>query len=356
MNPGSKVLFIDVVRAVASVMVVAIHVSDHAVNHFLQPQYSDLLYWWMSAFVNACSRAAVPLFVLVSGYLLLHRYAQATPWEWVRKRLTRILIPLVAWIAVYFLWRQFTTPHGYTGMEMLRDAVRGDPYYHLWFLYMLLGLYLATPILATYLRAADQLDIKYFVVLWLLSTAAPPLVSRALYINSFGLSVTVVSGFVGYFMLGHWMRNMVLNTRQGVLVAGVVLLSIVLTTLGTYVLTSRAEGKVDELFFSPMSPTVMIATLGLFAIANSIPWASVYESMPLLRMLVEALSAASFFLYLSHPLILDLLRFSGIPYFAADMNPFIGIPLTVAAIVLIAVGIRSALAGLQVFDTKLVFG
>jgi len=71
--PDSKILFIDVVRAIAAIMVVAIHVSSYAVDHFLAPQYTQHLYWWAAAFVNASSREAVPLFVLVSGYLLLGR-------------------------------------------------------------------------------------------------------------------------------------------------------------------------------------------------------------------------------------------------------------------------------------------
>lgn len=353
----SKVLFIDVIRAIAAVMVVVIHVSDYAVGHFLDPQHKQHLYWWVAAaFLNASSREAVPLFVLVSGYLLLGRFDKAAPWGWVKKRLFRILIPLIAWIAIYFLWHQVTLPGGYSAMEMLRDAVRGDPYYHLWFLYMLIGLYFSAPILEAYLRGADKVNIKYFVVLWFLFTALPPFINRALYINQFGLSVNVVSGFVGYFMLGHLMRDIVL-TRKQCLVAGLaIVLSVLATTLGTYLLMSRANGKADEFFFSPMSPTIMVGTLGVFALVKSIPWASVYAKLSSLRPIIEALSAASFFLYLSHPLFLDLLRLSDVGYFSATTSPIAGIPITVAVITLMAVSIRFVLSKVPMLDVKTILG
>lgn len=356
MRQESKVLFIDVIRAIAAVMVVVIHVSGYAVDHFLEPQHEQPFFWWVAAFLNASSRVAVPLFVMVSGYLLLNHHDKNEPWSWLKNRLFRILIPLIVWIAIYFLWRQFSLPEGYSAMEMLRAIARGDPYYHLWFLYMLIGLYFATPILKTYLHGADRPNVKYFIVIWFLFTAIPPFINRALYINHFGLSVSVVSGFVGYYMLGYWMRDVVLTRTQSVLIGLAVILSMVVTTLGTYLLTSRAGGKVDELFFDAMTPNIIMGTLGIFAILKSVSWEAIYVRFSFIRSVIEVLSAASFFLYLSHPLLLGLLRITNIEYFSPATNPIIGIPITVTVITLMAVMIRSTLSRIPVINVKAFLG
>lgn len=357
MRQGSTVLFADVIRAMAAIMIVVIHVSDHAVSHFLVSQDDQRLYWWVATFFNSASRVAVPLFVLVSGYLLLRPNDNSAPLEWLKKRLFRVFVPLLVWIAIYFFWRQLSLPQSFSALDMLRDIARGDPYYHLWFMYMLIGLYLATPILAAYLRGADRLNLSYFVILWFLFTAIPPFITRALYINQFGLTVNVVSGFVGYFMLGYLMRDVVLTRVQCMITGLAVITSIVATAFGTYLLMSRSGGKMDEFFFSSMAPNIIIAALGLFAIAKSVSWEAIYTSFTPLRSIIETLSATSFFLYLSHPLFLSALQSSNIEFFSDTIkNPIWGIPLTVFTITCTAILVRYALSRIPGLNVKIIFG
>ncbi|WP_427501331.1 acyltransferase [Methylomonas sp. MED-D] len=363
MRKESTVLFIDVIRALAAIMVVVIHASTGTVLTSLKPDQLQLLYWWEAMAFNASSRAAVPLFVMISGYLLIKPQNNIAPTAWLKKRLFRIIIPLLAWIIIYFSWCGLavkydlytTESHEISAISLLRDVIQGTPYYHLWFLYMLIGLYLATPILTVYARGADRLNKIYFVSLWVLFSAIPPFIKQVLWTN-LAISVSVVSGYVGYFMLGYWLRDVMLTRKQQTIVGCVVTLSIVLSAMGTYLLTANSNGKLDQLLISPMSPTIMLATLGLFTLLKSIAWEKTYAFLPPLRSIIATLSSVSFFLYLSHPLLLDILRNSHFNYFASEANPILGVPITVTVIIFLAIAIRSILNRIPGCNVKTFLG
>ncbi|WP_415186318.1 acyltransferase family protein [Shimwellia blattae] len=60
------------------------------------------LEWWVVDFYNSFARWCVPVFIMLSGYLLLHK--EEGFYVFYRKRLSRILIPLIFWSFFYLLW------------------------------------------------------------------------------------------------------------------------------------------------------------------------------------------------------------------------------------------------------------
>lgn len=68
-----RILNLDVLRIFAGVAVVAIHVSDAFVNY---TAIFGGLSWWIANIINSFARISVPLFIVISGSLLIHRYDQ----------------------------------------------------------------------------------------------------------------------------------------------------------------------------------------------------------------------------------------------------------------------------------------
>ena len=87
------------------------------------------------------------------------------------------------------------------GQGILYDLFSGA-YYQFWFIYLIVGLYLITPILRVIIANGDSKIIRYLILLWFVGVAVVPLVQLAsgYTLNS---SVFVIGGWVGYFVLGY---------------------------------------------------------------------------------------------------------------------------------------------------------
>lgn len=94
------------------------------------------------AFLKGMSFYAVPMFVLLSGYCL--STSRSGIWEFYSKRLRKISFSLLFWSAFYLCIRSFSTSES-GKLNFISELLCGTPYYHLWFIYMLLGLYGIAP-------------------------------------------------------------------------------------------------------------------------------------------------------------------------------------------------------------------
>jgi surface polysaccharide O-acyltransferase-like enzyme len=104
--------------------------------------------WWIANFFDSLSRWCVPVFVMISGALLLNPKKQENLSEFYAKRISRILIPLISWTIIYCIWVYLggVVKNDPVSMTfLLQSVLQGNPYYHMWFLYMIIFMYLFTP-------------------------------------------------------------------------------------------------------------------------------------------------------------------------------------------------------------------
>ena len=95
----------DLIRAVAIIGVVTIHVFTEVVNG---PKVFQTPFWWFANFVDSAARVAVPLFVMLSGYLLLHGEKKYSALEFLKRRLSKIGIPLLIWPLLFYAWKLYS--------------------------------------------------------------------------------------------------------------------------------------------------------------------------------------------------------------------------------------------------------
>jgi len=142
-------------------------------------------------------------------------------------------LPFLFWGGAYFAWRVFVNGEVLTSGSILQGVLAG-PYFHFWFLYLLLGLYLFTPLLRVIVAYADWKLIKYFLLVWFVGTALVPLFG--LYENLLGpalwfkQNVFLLSGMMGCFVLGAYMVKW--RLRSSILVL-ILASSLVFTISGT---------------------------------------------------------------------------------------------------------------------------
>lgn len=184
--------------------IVALHVSANGVNR-LPIASAD---WWLAESVNALCRAGVPLFLMLTGALLLPKQISDIA-VFYRRRCYRLAPALVFWSLFYVLWSALKAQwkqQNYTLNDAAMAIVSGAPYFHLWFVYMLLGVYLVLPFLQRYwLRLLPAQKTRL-----LLSALVLQQVGVLLYFYLDGPAVPWPLWFIGYLpyvWLGAWLAE-----------------------------------------------------------------------------------------------------------------------------------------------------
>lgn len=289
----------DVLRCLACVAVVALHISGAPANDLAVTDPA----WSVAILVNSLTRWSVPMFILLSGMFLLDPERDFDWGHWRRQTLRLVLITLGAAL----LFACWDARDAHMGLEYLLEVlirmVRADLHYHLWFMPMLVGLYLFVPVLRA-VTAAGPRVLWYTLGLWAILSITLPFCYR-FFVQGAAfqhwlelMPIYNTMGYVGFFLLGYALKALPIKPRQGWLWAAVAALSWLVTFLGVW-LPSRAQGSLNSLLFSNFSPFVALTTAGLFMVFRQL---DVGKSP-----IWHRLGKATLWVYLLHPLVLELL-------------------------------------------------
>lgn len=297
MTNQNRLVWCDAVRLLTFFMLLCCHAADpfYASAAYASsdtPTDPEMLQWAMRW--GSLVRPCVPLFVMLTGVLSLP--VKSSMELFYKKRIPRVLFPFLIWSVIYYLTPWIT---GLLGMESsivtrlfswaesdsqaLSDGVANIvriPYTfsfiacHMWYIYMLIGLYLYLPIFSAWVEKATRRQKEIVLALWALSTVLPyftEYVSRYAFgtceWNSFGLFY-YFAGFSGYVLLGHYIQHYINWSWRKTLCVAIPLL--VAGVLITYCGYSHIMGLPDktpeqvELFFTYNTPNVAMMTIACF--------------------------------------------------------------------------------------------
>jgi len=315
-QPPKKELvrWVDLVRVVAMFLVVVIHVSGQLTNVWGQIPTTQ---WIIADVYGGIARVSVPLFFMISGFLLLPRSESLG--SFYSRRIPKIVIPLVVWSFIYLAW--FCGGHPGTctpGLVQNLLLVQGT-YYHLWFLYSLLGIYLVLPLLRLMVRPdTDRRLLWYFIVLWLIFQPLWTVLQQFwhIYIN---ISAPVATNFLPYFFLGFLLGEMTLSRRLMLVSSALFVIASPATSLGAYLMT-RAAGQFNGFFYDFLGFNVIFASAGAFVLLR---WAgeTAAFSSPRLHAITRSVATTTFGIYLIHILVIEVIGY-GIPF--VHLNSFMG--------------------------------
>ncbi|MBQ9474821.1 MAG: acyltransferase [Bacteroidales bacterium] len=231
-------IWIDWLRVCACFMVMVVHSTE---PFYLGGDGALILtrsdaFW--AALFDCLVRCCVPLFVVASSYLQFPLHYGAG--EFLRRRAVRILVPFAVWSVFYAFW--WGEP-----VENLKGLLLNFNYAagHLWFVYMLVGLYLIMPLLSPWAQKVGKKELQIYIAIWLFTTLIPllrgwlsqgatslvygptgiprqamyPLWGEASW-NSYG-TFYYISGMAGYLLLGLYFRRFAgdISCRRTLLIA-----------------------------------------------------------------------------------------------------------------------------------------
>ncbi len=286
-----RIVFIDYIRVTACFLVMLVHASENfygADSSGLAANYSYLANeanrFWVAFYDGFVARTCVPLFMIVSAFLLVPMKEGQTMGSFYRRRFRRILPPFIIFLLLYtFL------PLAWGGMtwEQSLDDLRLLPFNfpsmagHLWFMYPLIGLYLIIPVVSPWLEKASAKEERIFLGFFILSTFIPwihdyikPEVWGEAFWNEFDM-LWYFSGFLGYLVLAHYIRvHLGWSRRRRLTVGWACFLAGAAFTGWAFwakaVPGQMIETPVVEWSWDFCTPNVLLATFGLFLVFSCI--------------------------------------------------------------------------------------
>lgn len=306
-KPSKHIVWLDVVRLVAMFTVVCCHSAD-PFNFYAGDPTADIAsikYW--GAVYGSLLRPCVPLFVMITGALLLPVKEESGPFY--KKRISRVFWPFLVWSVLYNLFPWLTGVLGfepdviltffpYAGEDVTRQALTVSLGYigqipmnfsvvdvHMWYIYLLIGLYLYMPIFSAWVEKASEKAKLWFLFGWSVTLFVPylreyvnPYIWGACSWNEFYM-LYYFAGFNGYLLLGHYLRHHDWSLSK-ILLAGIPMFVVGfgVTFAGFRHITSLPEFTEEqlELFFYYCSPNVVMMTIPIFLLCKKVEIYSVW--------------------------------------------------------------------------------
>ena len=309
-----RIAFVDWIRVTACFMVMLVHASENfygADSSGMAGNVSMLANeanrFWVALYDGGVGRTAVPLFMIVSAFLLVPMKKDMTMGQFYRKRFMRILPPFFVFMLLYtFLplaWGGMSWEQSMADLRMLPfnfPSMAG----HLWFMYPLISLYLIIPVVSPWLEKATAKEELTFLGLFAFSTLTPwihrfisPEIFGECFWNNFS-ALWYCSGYLGYLVLAHYIRvHLDWSRSRKMKVGAVCFIAGAAFTAWSFWL----KGVPGQLIETPMlewawefcTPNVLLATFGLFLLFTCIRQTEA-------PVVVTGISKLSFGMYLMH--------------------------------------------------------
>lgn len=301
-NPATdnRIVWLDVVRLAAILMVIGVHCIDPFYISPTMRAIPEYTHW--AAIYGSLLRPSVPLYVMMTGLLLLPIKQQPLG-PFYKKRIFRILFPFLIWSVLYNMFPWFTgvlgLPKSIIGdffcyvqgsesqalIDSLKDVAMIPFNFsfkenHMWYIYLLIGLYLYMPFFSGWLEKADKKSKQIYLLIWFISLFLPYMTEYiANYLfgtstwNQFGM-LYYFAGFNGYLLLGHYLKK-----GNDWSISKTIFISAILFAIGYYVTYSgfsAAAGNPNstesemELFFTFCSPNVVFMTIAVFLLLQKV--------------------------------------------------------------------------------------
>ena len=209
-----RIVYLDFLRCLAIFFVIVLHsIATIIVN----PAFYQCPSWYLCMIIDPFNRTGVPLFFMISGYLLLSSPKTEHILDFYKHNIPKLVVPLTTWSLIYYFAEVIYTQKPIDIYDFLSSFFDQGISFHMWFIYSLLGIYLLCPFLK---RIVDNCSFKQLMVLLgiiLFPTTIRPILNSVLPFDIY-LFAPLMEGLIGYFLLGYLLGQMNFHKRARILV------------------------------------------------------------------------------------------------------------------------------------------
>ena len=308
-NSSNSILVLDLIRVIALLEVLLLHATEVYLKHMRIPPSKNLAALLV---MTTVTRTAVPLFVIISGYLhFLPGKSEEAVKPFLQKKFDR-LKPAIAWLLIYLA---FASKGMVTAASALEAVISGKVFIHFWYIYLMVGLYLVTPILRKFTKNASDALLNYFIVLWLAFSTIDYI--GTIFPYTLGIKTLVAVGWTGYYIFGHWLYrfhlslpNQPLSVKRNLMLgaAGIIVVSVAGLSIQGFDRFVQMHGFSAD-YLTPFGVLLLGMSLPLAALFLLLDDRMRLENRFSRRSvaLLESINEHSFSIYLAHMLVLKAL-------------------------------------------------
>ncbi|MGP1608457.1 MAG: acyltransferase [Clostridium sp.] len=253
MDKSKKIVYLEILRVIACFAVIMIHSSAYYLK-----QDCESFNFWIGNIFDSLSRIGVPLFIMISGALMLDKNYNYSDKKLI-KHIKKMVVFFIFWSIMYsfifnILLSVIIQHKSFNVVKITWKII--DGYYHLWFMYLIIGLYMLIPLLRLWVKEENKRYIEYFLILSVIFTYVFPQIMTigSNYSKIFTsmnttlenkLALKYVGGFTTYFILGWYLNNFEIKNKKLIYILG--LIGLLTTIIGTYILTNTI-GKPVQMY------------------------------------------------------------------------------------------------------------
>lgn len=308
-NDGSqnKIIYLEVLRIIAVFFVIFNHTGTDGFFLFSQ-RPADTFAFWLYLFVSVFCKFSVPIFLGISGALMLNRENEAIS-RWIKRIVYMVIILFVYSFGYYICSACINSDKVFSFSEFFKLLYSSNISDHLWYLYLYIAFLLSLPFLRALVK---KLDNRYFIYLIALAIVFNGIIPCAEYILNRGSVVLnsnikvswVINSIVLYPCIGYYIHHRLRteNVTKWIPFLWVVnIITILISCLMTLYqgevtgVLSEAESQTFFSSFRVINCLTIFLTVKLFIEKHSVP--------DLLKTIIISLGKCTFGIYLLHILI-----------------------------------------------------
>ena len=214
----SRTYFLDLLRIAACFLVIVNH-TNSVIFLSTTPEH---IRWFISITYFFISKIAVPVFFMISGYLLLNKVDN---WSKTLIRVLRMVVVLFACAVVYSLYKELFLNDSFSAQSLINNilsAYKNSPTNALWYLYTYIGILLMLPFLQKLACAMNKKDYHVFFIISGFFISVFPILQH--YIKGLSLNsnffIPIFSGYICVLFVGQYFSRFgVAKSKSGFFIA-----------------------------------------------------------------------------------------------------------------------------------------
>lgn len=294
---------LSILRVLACLGIIVLHVFHYAtlgVSHF-QCSLLRTEQFWSELFQNI-NLWAVPIFLMVTGALLLNPNHSVTYHKIFKSYIARIAYAILLFGYVFLLIDMLLgdKPWSWASVEIgSLNILTGHSWSHMWYLYLLIGLYLLLPCFRKITANSTNKEIIYLLCVGVAFLSFLPILNIWGVQTDYRFSIATIYPF--YLFLGYALHNRIISMRK-YQSYGLLILSIA----GLVVTTCWGSVEVKDYFASYNSILIIIMAASVFSIFSQVTRVNQVDSRKYCHKLLMSFDKCSFGIYLIHMIFIKI--------------------------------------------------
>jgi surface polysaccharide O-acyltransferase-like enzyme len=208
LETGKQIVYLNVLRVIAITGVLITHVFMTTCAYWTPILNENEVYF--CTVLRNMWHWCVPVLVMISGVLFLNPEKELPVSKMITKYVLKMILALILLAIPAEIALQYVAyDYQFAPQQILTatlNIIQGRTQTHLWYLYLIIGLYLITPLLRAFTRYTTKKEYEYILVILFIFTSVLSTIKKIWRLD-FGINIPVNSAYVFYFLLGFYIHQ-----------------------------------------------------------------------------------------------------------------------------------------------------